>query len=192
MNDGRNLAEADIYDGQGRRKYLTAGERTRFRVRADLLSPQERNLCLMYYFTGARISEALAVTVRDVDYELGVVVLRTLKRRNPNVFRAVPLPCGYLRALRRMVRDADPETRIWPYSRKTAYRKIKAVMAEARIYGVHASPKGLRHGFGVACVQNNIPLPTITKWMGHSSIKTTAIYLNVVGREEREFAKRIW
>jgi len=28
--------------------------------------------------------------------------------------------------------------------------------------------------------------------MGHSSIITTAIYLNAIGKEERMFAKRLW
>jgi integrase len=65
-------------------------------------------------------------------------------------------------------------------------------MRQAGISGPHACPKGLRHGFGIACVQKNIPLPTIAKWMGHSTINTTAIYLNAVGDEERQFAKRIW
>ncbi len=188
----QDIAETDIYDGQGRRKYLTAGERKRFRALAEGLPARERNFCLMYYFTGARISEALALTGGNLDLGAGVVVIRTLKRRNPRVFRAVPLPRDYLRALLAMAGNAATNERLWPYSRKTGYRKIKALMADAGISGPHACPKGLRHGFGVACVQNNIPLPTIAKWMGHSSTKTTAIYLNVVGREERAFAKRIW
>jgi site-specific recombinase XerD len=82
--------------------------------------------------------------------------------------------------------------RLWTFSRKTGYRIVKQVMEAAGIKGVPACPKGLRHGFGVACVEANIPLPTIAKWMGHSSIETTAIYLNVIGKEERGLARRTW
>jgi integrase/recombinase XerD len=53
-------------------------------------------------------------------------------------------------------------------------------------------PKGLRHGFVVACIGQNIPLTTVQKWLGHSRLETTAIYLSVAGEEEREFAKRLW
>jgi integrase len=188
----QDIAEISLYDGQGRRKYLTASERKRFREYAETFPVSERNFCLMHFFTGLRISEALEMTVARIDLGEGVVIIRSLKRRKDNVFRAVPLPMSYLKALKRMSADALPETRLWPFSRKTGYRIIKGVMRRAKISGPHASPKGLRHGFGIICAQKNIPLPTISKWMGHSSIKTTAIYLNAVGKEEREFARRIW
>lgn len=186
----QHSAETDIYDGQGRRKYLTASERRRFRAEAEKLPTLEKNFSLMLYFTGLRISEALEMTPQRLDLASGVVMIRSLKRRKDSVFRAVPLPRDYLRDLQRMA--SPSQTRLWPFSRKTGYRIIKSVMKDARISGLHASPKGLRHGFGIACVQKNIPLPTIAKWMGHSTINTTAIYLNAVGREERLFAKRIW
>jgi integrase len=188
----RHIAEMDIYDPHGRRKYLTPGERRQFRDRAKTLPEPERSFCLMFYFTGLRISEALELTPERIDLADGVVIIRCLKRRRTGLFRAVPLPASYLRALKRLASPSSPRTRLWPFSRKTGYRIIKKAMREAKISGLHACPKGLRHGFGIACVQNNIPLPTIAKWMGHSTIQTTAIYLNAVGREERLFAQRIW
>jgi integrase len=53
-------------------------------------------------------------------------------------------------------------------------------------------PKGLRHGLAVACISANIPLSTIKKWLGHARLDTTGIYLDVLGEEERELAKRLW
>ena len=79
-----------------------------------------------------------------------------------------------------------------PINRITAYRWIKEIMREANIHGACASPKGLRHGFGIHAVSSGVPLTLVSKWMGHSSIKTTAIYTNAVGREEREMAGRMW
>lgn len=190
--ENRRLAETEIYDAHGQRKYLTAAERARFRAHAETLPPAQRTFCLMLYFTGARISEALELTPPRLDLAEGVVRLRTLKRRKDGVFRSVPLPRGYLREVQRMAVAAPGAVRLWPFSRKTGYRIVKAAMRATRIAGAPASPKGLRHGFGIACVQKNIPLPLIAKWMGHSTIKTTAIYLNAVGHEERQFAKRIW
>ncbi|SRR5579862_1968814 len=188
--EAREFAEMDIYDRQGRRKYLTGAERRRFRAHAETLAARERTFCLMLYFTGARISEALELSPERIDTAVGVIVLRSLKRRKKLVFRAIPLPRPYLQELKAL---ASPRRdRLWPFSRKTGYRIVCKAMRAVKIFGVHACPKGLRHGFGMACAEQNIPLPTISKWMGHSSIKTTSIYLNAVGREERRYAKRIW
>jgi integrase/recombinase XerD len=80
----------------------------------------------------------------------------------------------------------------WSFSRTTAFRLIKSRMTEAGIVGAMACPKGLRHGFAVACITRNIPLPIVQKWLGHARLETTAIYLNATGDEERELAKRLW
>jgi integrase len=32
----------------------------------------------------------------------------------------------------------------------------------------------------------------LQKWMGHASIKTTAIYANAVGEEEKALAQMMW
>ncbi|MDQ2802515.1 MAG: hypothetical protein M3Y41_07460 [Pseudomonadota bacterium] len=50
--------------------------------------------------------------------------------------------------------------RLWPWSRMTGWRAVHAVMRAAGLDGVHASPKGLRHGFGVAAVTAGIPAGT--------------------------------
>jgi integrase/recombinase XerD len=48
--------------------------------------------------------------------------------------------------------------RLWPWSRMTGWRAMHAVMQAASLAGVAASPKGQRHGFGVAAVTAGIPL----------------------------------
>jgi len=63
---------------------------------------------------------------------------------------------------------------------------------DAGIAGPQASPKGLRHGFGVAAVQAGIPLNMVQKWLGHAQLSTTAIYADAVGAEEQEIAERMW
>ena len=65
-------------------------------------------------------------------------------------------------------------------------------MKEAEITGPQACPKGLRHGFGIHAIRSGIQLNMLQKWMGHSSIETTAIYTNAIGPEEMELAERMW
>ena len=65
-------------------------------------------------------------------------------------------------------------------------------MGAAQVSGPAATPKGLHHSFGIAAVAAAIPLMMIQKRMGHSSLLTTAIYLDASGTEERRIAFRLW
>ena len=65
-------------------------------------------------------------------------------------------------------------------------------MANAGLAGPQASPKGLRHSFGVCALQNRAPINMVRKWLGHARISTTAIYTDAIGEEERDLAKPFW
>jgi len=41
-------------------------------------------------------------------------------------------------------------------------------------------------------VEARVLLPLIQRWMGHARLKTTAIYLQLGGAEERRFAQQLW
>lgn len=182
-----------MFDRQGNRKYLNGAERRAF-LRTAEKEPDalRRAFCLTLFHSGCRISEGLNVTTERVDLADRTVVFETLKRRKRGHFRAVPIPDSLVELLRRVAPHGNPSSRVWPFSRPTAYRLVKGCMARAKITGGMASPKGLRHGFAVACLSQKIPLPTVQKWLGHARMETTAIYLEVSGDEERELAKRLW
>ncbi|MFU1717859.1 tyrosine-type recombinase/integrase, partial [Bacillus amyloliquefaciens] len=55
-----------------------------------------------------------------------------------------------------------------------------------------ASPKGLRHSFGVNAFQAKVPPHLVQRWLGHASLRTTSIYGDVLGEVERELAARMW
>jgi integrase/recombinase XerD len=65
-------------------------------------------------------------------------------------------------------------------------------MDDAGLGGLHATPKGLRHGVGGAAAQNDIPLNLVQRWLGHAQLSTTAIYADAVGPEEHAIAARVW
>jgi integrase len=113
--------------------------------------------------------------------------------------RQVPLPTFVVRELDLVLnvraKQRDPRLagrRLWPWSRATAWRYVKALMKSAGIDGAAAMPKGLRHTFGVAAFGSLVPPHIVQRWLGHASLRTTAIYADVSGREERAFAARIW
>jgi integrase/recombinase XerD len=178
-----------VHDEAGRRKYLSGAERARFLGAADRLAPPMQALCHVLAYAGCRISEALSLTIHQVDAETLALTIRTLKRRRV-VFRVVPVPQAVIDRLQLLPLDADG--RFWPMHRVTAWRVVKATMRRAGIAGPMACPKGLRHGFGVRAAGQNVPPNLIQRWMGHASPATTAIYLDAVGVEERRFASRMW
>lgn len=183
--------QLSLMNGDGRRKYLCASELPRFLGAANETDVATNLFCRLLAFTGCRISEALSVTPLHLDAETGRVTFRTLKRRAV-VFRTVPVPPEFMAALRRHARGLPPDSCLWRWSRQTGWRRVKAVMEAARIAGPHAMPKGLRHGFGVANAEENVPMPTTQRWLGHAKLETTAIYQQVAGREEVALARRLW
>ena len=183
------LGRWQVYDRSGRRKYLTANERQRFHVAADRMPAPTRALCYFLSHSGCRISEALSVTRDHIDIDGGTVTVRTLKRRRL-VFRAVPLPPALIAMLCAL--PSGDGTRLWSVHRSTAWRRVKRVMDAATIEGPMATCRGLRHGFGIKAVSCSVPPNLIARWMGHASTATTAIYMDVVGQEEREIARRMW
>jgi len=189
---------SSLYSAHGRRKYLNGDERRRFLdVAADLPRRELATLCLVLTYTGCRISEALALTHAAFGVGDGVVTIRCLKKRHGQVvYREVPLPSEVVEVLRSvhgMDGAGDAGRKLWRLSRSRAWRLVKAVMTTAGIAaGPHATPKGLRHGFGLHAIRSGVPLNLVQKWLGHASLATTSIYLQAVGAEEREFAARMW
>jgi len=181
--------EWQVHDGAGHRKYLSGDERARFLGTADGLAPRMRALCHVLVYAGCRVSEALALTAHHVDTERQTLTIKTLKRRRV-VFRTVPVPEATIEMLRKL--PCDDSGRFWPVHRVTAWRVVKAAMLRAGIVAPMACPKGLRHGFGIRAAGRSVPTNLIQRWMGHASPVTTAIYLDAVGVEERQFASRMW
>lgn len=177
------------YDPDGKRKYLTREEGVVFLRAARKLDLPSRLLCETLYYTGCRISEALALELTDVDE--GTLRIACLKKRKKPETRRVPTPAALLEELRKLP-ALSGSVKLWPQSRTTAWRIVKTAMGTAGIQGIQASPKGLRHGFGVRAAMGKVPVNVIQRWMGHADPNTTSIYLAVRDDEERELIKRTW
>ncbi len=179
------------YDHEGRRKYLSRAEGCKFVRHATSLPRSHALFCLTIYYTGCRISEALALRRQDFDPETKVVLICSLKKRDKRRIRRLPVPAFLVEGLFSIAAHEESK-RLWEFSRTTGWRIIKSVMTAAGITGIHATTKGLRHGFGVRGAMMQIPLNLIQSWMGHSDPATTAIYLAVKDEEERALIEKTW
>jgi integrase/recombinase XerD len=190
-----------LYETGGHRKYLTADERARFLKTTETFPREVRTFCGVLAYSGCRISEALQLTADRVDLAGGALIFESLKKRRRGVYRAVPVPPALLDALdlvhgireTQARKDGGRSTRLWTWSRATASRRVKEVMDAAGLTDpANASPKGLRHAFGVQAVSRGIALNLVQRWLGHAQVTTTAIYAEAVGEEERHIASRMW
>ncbi len=189
-----------LYARSGVRKYINRYERERFLQVAHCSDASIKTFCMLLTYTGCRLSEALELSASAIQLEANVISLRCLKKRDQHVIREVPVPGVLIEALDEVHQIHDLQlnqhgagaVRLWPWGRTWGWICVKQVMEEARISGLQASPKGLRHGFGVHAVQSGIPLSLVQKWLGHAEMSTTAIYADVVGPEERIMAGRMW
>jgi site-specific recombinase XerD len=179
-----------LFDQRGNRKYLVARERLAFVYVASKERDAISTFCLTMVFTGARISEVLALTASRIDAANEAIIFDTLKQRRKNVFRAIPVPRGLIPLL--TIYGADKSGRLWPWGRTTAWKVVKAVMLKAGIAENLCKPKALRHAFAVEAGQKGIPLNIVQRWLGHARIETTAIYASAIGDEERNLARRAW
>ena len=184
-----------LYDRKGQRKYLNQIERLRFFEATQKCDTETKLFCQLLYYTGARIAEIHNLTIGSIDIANGTVVLESLKKRQRGIFREIPLPGHLLKDLEnyagKIKHGEEHVTALWPFSLRTASRHVKAIMNQAGITGVRSCARGLRHGFAVRAA-NKAPITMVKKWLGHAALETTEIYLNVIGAEEREFAKRVW
>jgi integrase/recombinase XerD len=184
------FVSGSLFDQAGIRKYLVAQERLAFARTACTEGGEVATFCLILAFTGARISEVLALTIDKIDTENGAITFKTLKQRNKVVYRAVPVPCRLLRLIESS--HGISGERLWPWCRTAAWKYVKRVMRSAKIAEGLCKPKALRHAFAVEAGQKGVPLNIVQRWLGHARIETTAIYASAIGEEERNLAKRAW
>lgn len=179
-----------LFDQHGSRKYLIARERLAFVYAASKEPDAVSTFCLTLAFTGARISEVLALTANRIDAADEAIIFETLKQRRKQIYRAVPVPRSLIPIL--TMYGIGKEGRLWSWGRTNAWKVVKAVMRKAGIVEYLCKPKALRHAFAVEAGQKGIPLNIVQRWLGHARIETTAIYASAIGDEERNLARRAW
>jgi len=194
--------EYSLFSDDGYRKYLDKEERTRFLdAIPKLKDSKQRTFALVLFYTGCRLMEAAAIRYQDVLLEDKVLVIRTLKQRNKNRVRRIPIPDFLVEKLddvhniSKSLRDKrfKSDTLLWDATSATTYWTwIKRVMETANIKGLQATAKGLRHSFVIAHLMAGTPENVIMELTGHRNPQMMAIYGNVLGAEQRTLAAKIW
>lgn len=176
--------------GRNLPKYLSAVEV--HSVLDQARNPRDRLLLDLLWQTGLRISEALALTSANVDFNGGVLKAPTLKRRKPMV-RPIPIKPGLLGELARHIasRKIGEHEPIIGIKRTRAFQIVQRACLAAGIERSRSHPHVLRHAFAIACVVQGVPVPVLNAWLGHAGLEATLIYSKVLAMDSRQFHDRM-
>jgi site-specific recombinase XerD len=151
--------------------------------------PRDKALVMTMYGAGLRVSEALALTARDIDSSRMLIHVRLGKG---NKDRLVKLSASLLAALRDAWR-ARPKGAgnsladlVFPRSRNpaepmagaTGYRIVRDAARRAGVTR-RVSPHTLRHSYATHLLEAGTDLHTIQLLLGHANFKTTTLYLHL-------------
>jgi len=161
---------------------------------------RDRALFLTLYNTGARISEALSLQIKDVRLERAPhVTLRGKGRKD----RTVPLWSSTVRTLTAWThtRADSPGDPLFPnrigsqLSRSGAANRLALAVRTASLRcpslrGRHVSLHTLRHTTAMHLLQSGTDTAVIALWLGHTSPTTTHVYLEAdLAMKERALAR---
>jgi len=132
--------------------------------------------------TGVRVSEAINVTPKDIEYKNGVVNIRKAKGGKQ---RRVPLDQDTLKMLSDYVLALNiPEDRpVFSIKRTQVFNLVKKY---GNMAGVKIHPHTLRHSFAINLVRGGTDLRRVQLMLGHSSLNVTQIYLQFNDNDLRE------
>ncbi len=152
---------------------------------------RNRALIAVLYRAGLRVSEALALELRDLDAERGILSIRHGKGDRQ---RFVAMDGGGWAVLghwidRRGQLGLVGRSRVFctlrgdPVSPAYVRGMLRRITARAGITKrVHAH--GFRHTFAVELAREGIPSYHVQRLLGHASLQTTAVYLARIAPEE--------
>lgn len=129
----------------------------------DTITFTQKAYILFVYLTGTRRSEALSLTVDDVDFQKKVLHIRGTKTKGSD--RYMPLTPLVEKLLSKVTPKSDG--RYFPFIQHVAYDLMAKISGE---YHLHE----LRHTFGTIaiCVQK-LDAKTVSLYMGHSTVTMT-------------------
>ena len=145
---------------------------------------RDRAILELMYACGLRVSEAVTLTMKDVDLDSGIVTTTgkgSKTRRVPVGSSAVEWLKTYL-VVRRRKENVEIQNLFVtplgkPLNRQIIYDFVREYAEKCGLEGV--SPHTLRHSFATHLIQNRADIRSVQQMLGHADISTTQIYTHI-------------
>lgn len=152
------------------------------RLLAAITNPKHQALLSIIYGCGLRVSEAVALQVKDIDGERHLLRIEQGKGAKD---RMVPLAPGLLQTLRRYWQIRRPTLWLFPSdllpdrhlhitTPQKVYHQAKTVSGIQKDGGIHA----LRHAYATHQLEQGLPIHELQRLLGHSDLRSTQRYLH--------------
>ncbi len=157
------------------RKLLKAPEREKIR---------DRLILRILYRCGLRVSELTSLKIEDIDFDENMITVRGGKGDKD---RVVPIDHETLDLIQLYKKDAEKGILILSQrGQGLSTRQIERIVKKyAKKAGIDKNvyPHMLRHSFAVHSLKAGMNLRSVQKMLGHSSLTTTQIYLDLTGED---------
>lgn len=156
---------------------------------AKTINLKHRAMIMLMYSAGLRKTELLQITPKAIDSERMVVSIKQGKGRKDRVSLLAPKTLDTLRLYYQVER---PKLYLFeakgkpgkPIAARTLDHIVKKSAIRAGIKK-DVSPHTLRHSFATHLLEAGVNLRIIQEFLGHTSIKTTSIYLHLSNVDPR-------
>lgn len=151
------------------------------------------------YEAAARTVESLNLKLGDIDIDTKNSTAFVTLRSSKSIPRKIPVIIAYRKLVEYMARHPlrdDPDAYLFYSPRTKSYRMsyayilnlLKKLCEKAGIR--YRSPYKLRHSRATNLLMNNTQINVVQKMLGHTNIKTTAIYLSTIQKDLLNAAKK--
>lgn len=163
----------------------------------DARGCRDRAMLELLYATGLRVSELVALKIKDINLESGFLICLGKGGKE----RIVPLGNSASQAVRKYLSDA--RFKLWKkesdslfltsrgkaFTRQGFWKMLKQYGQQAGL-DQKVSPHILRHTFATHLLERGADLRSVQLMLGHSQITTTQIYTHVTRRHLRQVYDR--
>ena len=149
----------------------------------------------MFFATGARVYEISNLKIQDIDLDNGIIKLFGKGSKERYVQIGSPEVLELVKEYYRLNQQKIDKSGFFfvnrhgkRFSEQSIRRMIRKYSYQAGI-SIHITPHMFRHSVATYLLEEGVDIMYIQKILGHSSIKTTQIYLHVASKKQMEILK---
>lgn len=162
-------------------KYITKTKVDEILNKVRETSTKDYLILLTLFRTGMRSSELVHLKKRDISQ--GEI---TIRQGKGNKDRIIPIDEGLYDLLMLHSNTLNLEDRLFPVTTARIRQICSKYKSDENLH-----PHSLRHSYAIFCLKSGMNIRALQKILGHSTLSTTAVYLDLIGQDLKDEHKKI-